>query len=77
LLNQDFVSWLGLAFLLAVPISWYVMNRWLQDFAYKTTLSWWVFLLAGCTVMAVLLFTVSWKSLQAASANPVDTLKDE
>ena len=77
LLNQDFVSWLGLAFLLAVPISWYVMNRWLQDFAYKTTLSWWVFLLAGCTVMTVLLFTVSWKSLQAASANPVDTLKDE
>ncbi|MEM6815628.1 MAG: ABC transporter permease [Bacteroidota bacterium] len=77
LLNQDFVSWLGLAFVLAVPISWYVMNRWLQDFAYKTTISLWVFLLAGIVVMAILLFTVSWKSLQAASANPVDTLRDE
>lgn len=77
LLNKDFVKWVGVAFILAVPISWYVMNQWLEGFAYKTSLSWWVFLLAGVSALLIALLTVSWQSFQAAVANPVDSLRDE
>jgi putative ABC transport system permease protein len=77
LLNKDFVKWVGLAFIMAVPISWYAMNQWLQGFAYKTSVSWWAFALAGLTALAIALITVSWQSFQAAVANPVDALKDE
>ncbi|WP_282160292.1 ABC transporter permease [Ulvibacterium marinum] len=77
LLNKDFVKWVGLAFVMAVPISWYAMNQWLEGFAYKTSISWWIFALAGLTALTIALITVSWQSFQAAMANPVDALKDE
>ncbi|MGB5498691.1 MAG: ABC transporter permease [Maribacter sp.] len=77
LLNIDFVKWVGLAFIIAAPISWYVMNKWLEGFAYKTTMSWWVFAAAGVTALAIALLTVSWQSFRAAVANPVDALKEE
>ncbi|MDY7393883.1 ABC transporter permease [Aureibaculum sp. 2210JD6-5] len=77
LLNQDFVKWVGLAFIIAIPISWYAMNTWLEGFAYKTTISWWIFALAGITALAIALLTVSWQSFRAAVANPVEALKDE
>lgn len=77
LLNKNFVKWVGLAFLLAVPISWYAMNKWLEGFAYKTTMSWWIFAIAGIMALAIALLTVSWQSFQAAIANPVDALRDE
>lgn len=77
LLNRDFVKWVGLAFMMAIPISWYAMNQWLEGFAYKTSISWWIFVLAGSTALAIALLTVSWQSFQAAVANPVDALKDE
>jgi len=77
LLNKDFVKWVVLAFIIAVPISWYAMNKWLEGFAYKTEMSWWIFALAGLTALAIALITVSWKSFQAAVANPVDSLRDE
>lgn len=77
LLNRDFVKWVGLAFVMGAPISWYVMNQWLQGFAYKTNVNWWIFALAGLTALTIALLTVSWQSFQAAVANPVDTLKDE
>ena len=77
LLNKDFVKWVALAFVIAVPISWYAMNQWLEGFTYKTTLSWWVFALAGCTALFIALLTVSWQSFQAAIANPVNSLRDE
>ncbi|MFK5974518.1 MAG: ABC transporter permease [Flavobacteriaceae bacterium] len=77
LLNVDFVKWVGLAFLIAVPISWIAMTKWLDGFAYKTTLSWWVFALAGLTALAIALLTVSWQSFRAAMANPVESLRDE
>lgn len=77
LLNIDFVKWVGLAFLIAVPISWYAMNKWLEGFAYKTTMSWWIFALAGITALVIALLTVSWQSFRAAVANPVDALKEE
>lgn len=77
LLNKDFVQWIGLAFIIAIPISWYAMNQWLQGFAYRTSISWWIFALAGITALFIALLTVSWQSFRAATANPVDALRDE
>lgn len=77
LLNKDFVKWVGLAFIIAVPISWYAMHQWLEGFAYKTTISWWIFALAGISALGIALLTVSWQSFRAAVANPVEALKEE
>ncbi len=77
LLNKDFVKWVVLAFVIAVPISWYAMKQWLEGFAYKTTMNWWVFALAGITALTVALLTVSWQSFKAATNNPVSALRDE
>ncbi|MFH6604416.1 ABC transporter permease [Maribacter algicola] len=77
LLNKDFVKWVGLAFIIAVPVSWYVMNKWLEGFAYKTTMNWWIFAIAGITALTIAMLTVSWQSFKAAIANPVDALRDE
>ena len=77
LLNKDFVKWVGTAFVIAIPISWYAMNMWLESFAYKTTMGWWVFALAGAIALGIAMLTVSWQSFQAAVANPVEVLKDE
>lgn len=77
LLNKDFVKWVGLAFIIAIPISWYAMNKWLEGFAYRTEMSWWVFALAGLTALLIALLTVSWQSFKAATSNPVDALRDE
>jgi putative ABC transport system permease protein len=77
LLNKDFVKWVGIAFVIAVPIAWYVMGRWLENFAYKITMSWWIFVLAGVIALCIALLTVSWQSWQAATNNPVEALRDE
>ncbi len=77
LLNQDFVKWVGLAFVIAIPISWYAMQKWLEGFAYKTSISWWVFALAGLATVLVAILTVSWQSFKAATNNPVEALRDE
>ncbi|MDM9632712.1 ABC transporter permease [Robiginitalea aurantiaca] len=77
LLNKDFVKWIALAFIIAVPVSWYVMNQWLEGFAYRTALSWWIFALAGITALLIALLTVSWQSFRAAIANPVESIRDE
>ncbi len=77
LLNIDFIKWIGIAFIIAIPIAWYTMNLWLENFAVKTTMSWWVFVLAGLTALGVTLLTVSWQSYMAANGNPVDALRDE
>lgn len=77
LLNKDFIKWVGLAFIIAVPISWYAMSKWLEGFAYKTTMSWWIFALAGISALVIALLTVSWQSFRAAVANPVEALRDE
>ncbi|MEM9143068.1 MAG: hypothetical protein AAGA86_08780, partial [Bacteroidota bacterium] len=71
-----FIKWVALAFVMAIPISWYAMEQWLQGFAYRTSMSWWIFALAGITALIIALLTVSWQSFQAATANPVDALKD-
>ncbi len=77
LLNQNFIKWVGLAFVISIPIAWLAMDKWLEGFAYKTTLSWWIFALAGIAALTIALLTVSWQSFKAASVNPVEALRDE
>jgi len=77
LLNKDFAKYVGIAFIIAVPISWYVMRKWLENFAYKTSMNWWIFALAGVIALGIALLTVNWQSWKAAVRNPVDSLKEE
>jgi putative ABC transport system permease protein len=77
MLNRDFVKWVTIAFVVAVPIAYFVMDKWLEDFAYKTSLSWWIFALAGLLAMGIALLTVSWQSWRAATRNPVEALRYE
>ncbi|MGD0753727.1 MAG: FtsX-like permease family protein [Bacteroidales bacterium] len=77
LLNKEFILWVIVAFVIASPIAWYVMNKWLQNFVYKTELSWWIFLLAGIIAFGIALITVNWQSWRAATRNPVEALRYE
>jgi putative ABC transport system permease protein len=77
MLNKDFIKWVVIAFLVAMPIAWYIMNKWLENFAYKTNLSWWIFALAGLIALVIALLTVSWQSWNAATRNPVEALRSE
>ena len=77
LLNKQFVGWIGVAFVIAVPISWLFLNRWLEQFAYHTDISAFHFLLSGVAILFVTLLTVSRHTYKAASCNPVDVLKSE
>ncbi len=77
MLNMDFVRWVAIAFIVSTPIAWYFMHKWLENFAYKTDLSWWIFALAGLLTMGIVLITVSWQSWRAATRNPVEALRYE
>jgi putative ABC transport system permease protein len=77
LLNKDVAKWLAIAFIVACPVSWYVMHKWLQNFAYKTEFSSWLFILAGTITTGIVFITVSWLSWRAATKNPVEALRYE
>ena len=77
MLNKDFVKWVIIAFIIASPIAWYTMHKWLEGFAYKTELSWWIFALSGILALSIALLTVSWQSWRAANRNPVEALRYE
>ena len=77
LLNKVFVIWVAVAFVIACPVAWFAMNKWLRNFAYKTELSWWIFVLAGIIAMIIALLTVSWQSWRAATRDPAETLRYE
>lgn len=77
MLNKDFIKWVGIAFILAVAVSFYSMNKWLEGFAYKTTLCWWIFAIAGLMAFSISLLTVSWQSWKAARRNPIVALRYE
>jgi putative ABC transport system permease protein len=77
MLNRDFVKWVIIAFVIATPVAWYAMNKWLENFAYKTSLSWWIFALAGLLALGIALLTVSFQSWKAATKNPVESLRYE
>jgi putative ABC transport system permease protein len=76
-LNTDFLKWVTIAFVIATPVAWYVMNKWLENFAYKTSLSWWIFALAGLLALGIAILTVSFQSWKAATRNPVEALRYE
>ncbi|MGE0077353.1 MAG: ABC transporter permease [Bacteroidales bacterium] len=73
----DFVRWVVLAFVIAIPLAYFTMDKWLQNFAYKISLSWWIFAVVGIIAIAVAILTVIWQSWRAATCNPVETLRYE
>jgi putative ABC transport system permease protein len=77
LLNVGFVKWIAAAFILATPLAYYAMSRWLESFAYQTKLSWWVFAISGLLTIIIVLSTVSWVTYRAARRNPVESLRYE
>jgi putative ABC transport system permease protein len=77
LLSKDFLKLIAVAFLIAVPIAWYAANEWLQNFAYRTTLSWWIFLAGGLLMFSIALIVLCIQAIKAAVANPAKSLRTE
>jgi putative ABC transport system permease protein len=77
MLSRDFLRLVMIAALLAFPVAWWMMHRWLQDFAYRVQISWWVFGISAGSALLVALLTVSFQAVKAAMANPVKTLRSE
>lgn len=77
LLSKDFLKLVTIAFVISCPIAWYIMSRWVQSFAYKTELSWWIYALSGIIALGITLLTVSGQSWRAATRNPVEALRYE
>ncbi len=77
ILSKEFVIWILISTVFAFPIGWYFMNKWLQEFVYRTDLSVWIFILSGLVAFFIALLTVSYQSIKAATANPVDSLRYE
>jgi putative ABC transport system permease protein len=77
MLNWDLVKWIFISFVLAIPLAYIAMNKWLENFAYKITLGWWIFVLAGLTALCIALITVSVQSWKSANRNPVEALRYE
>ena len=77
LLNKDFVKWVLASMLIAIPVSLYLMKEWLERFAYKTELNWWIFAIGAISAVIIALLTVSWQSWRAATRNPVEALRYE
>jgi putative ABC transport system permease protein len=77
LLSRDFISLILIAFLIASPIAWWLMHKWLQDFAYRVGIEWWVFALAGLLAVTIALITISYQAVQAAMRNPIKSLRTE
>ena len=77
MLSVDFIRLVGIAIVIASPVAYYFMHRWLQDFAYRVPISWWIYAVAGGGALLIALVTVSWQAIRAATANPVESLKAE
>ena len=77
MLSKDFIKLVFISCLVAFPLSWWAMNKWLQSFAYRINISWWIFAVAGITAILIALLTVSFQAIKAAIANPVDSLRSE
>ncbi len=77
MLSQEYLKWVAIANVFAWPIAWLAMSRWLQNFAYRIEVGWWIFLLGGGIAFLIALFTVSWQVIRAAMAKPVESLRYE
>lgn len=77
LVSKEFLYLVLIAFVIAIPATWWVMNKWLQDFAYRTTINAWVFVMAGVIALFIAVFTISFQAIKAALMNPVKSLRSE
>ena len=77
LLSKDFLRLVIIALVIASPLAWYFMNRWLENFVYRIDISWWMFLLAGALAILIAVFTISFQAIRAAIRNPVKSLRTE
>jgi putative ABC transport system permease protein len=77
MLSKDFLKLVLLAAVLAFPIAWYGMHRWLEDFAFRVNISWWIFVIAAVLALLIALLTVSVQAFKAAMSNPVKSLRTE
>jgi putative ABC transport system permease protein len=77
LLSADFIKLVLVSVLIASPVAWFFMSKWLQDFAYRINIMWWMFLLAGVIAIIIAMATVSFQAIRAAVANPVNSLRSE
>ena len=77
MLSKDFLKLVIIAIVIALPVAWYFMNNWLQDFAYRVNIGWYVFLITGVAVLLIAFVTISFQSIKAAIANPVKSLRTE
>jgi ABC-type antimicrobial peptide transport system permease subunit len=75
--NKEFVVLVIIAFVIAAPLAFYFMNQWLQDFTYRISLTWWMFGVGVLLTIVITLATISYQSIRAAMANPVDSLRNE
>lgn len=74
---MDFLKLVGVSFVVAFPLGWWMMNRWLDNYVYRTGVEWWVFVVAGLAAFAIAAITVGGKSLNAAQANPIKAIRAE
>jgi putative ABC transport system permease protein len=77
MISKDFLKLVIISIIIAIPIAWWAMNKWLEGFAYRVNISWWVFAIAGVVALLIALITVSFQSIKAAIANPVESLRSE
>jgi putative ABC transport system permease protein len=77
MLSFDFIKLVLIAIVIASPVAWYAMNKWLQDFAYRVDMQWWVFAVAGLLAIAIAFATISYQAIKAALMNPVKSLRSE
>jgi putative ABC transport system permease protein len=77
LVSKEFLLLVSIAFIISIPVTWWAMHAWLQDFAYRINISWWVFAIAGVTAILIALLTISFQAIKAALANPVKSLRTE
>ena len=77
LLSKDFIRLVIVAFVIASPVAWFIMHNWLQDFAYRINMNWWVFVITAVIALSIAFITVSFQAIKAAMANPVKSLRTE
>jgi putative ABC transport system permease protein len=77
LLSKNFLKLILIAIVIATPIAYYLMDKWLQDFAYRTNIEWWIFVASGIIISVIALLTISYQAIKSALMNPVESLKTE
>jgi putative ABC transport system permease protein len=77
MLSKDFVKLVIISIIVASPVAWWAMTKWLQDFAYRISISWWMIAIAGLSAIVIALLTISFQSIKAALTSPVKTLRAE